>query len=97
MNVVMEKSLNMKNWQKVMTFFNQSWNVTNFAPEFCQICAFFADVKTFSIHFIGSLQNVVNGRFGQRDCHGQLRNDHGEVMEKSCKNNLQCRWEPCCP
>ena len=49
MKVVMVKSWNMKNKQKVWEFCDQSWNFTNFAPEFDQNYAFFADVKKCSI------------------------------------------------
>ena len=49
MKMVMEKSWNMKNEQKVIVFCNQTWNFTNFAPEFDQICAFCANIKKFSI------------------------------------------------
>ena len=34
MKMDMEKSWNMRNWQKVMEFSDQSWNFTNFAFEF---------------------------------------------------------------
>ena len=46
MKVVMEKSWNMKNWQKVMKYCDQSWN---FAPELYQICALLADIQKFII------------------------------------------------
>ena len=32
-------------------FCDHSWNFTNFAPLFDQICAFFADIKKFSKSF----------------------------------------------
>ena len=35
---VMEKSWNMTNLPKVMEFYFQSWNFTNFAPKMYQIC-----------------------------------------------------------
>ena len=49
--MVMEKSWNVKNCQKVIEFCDISWNLTDFAPEFYQICALFADVTKFSIGF----------------------------------------------
>ena len=49
MKMVMEKSLNMKNWPKVMEFYDQSWNFTNFNPELYQICMSFATTKKLSI------------------------------------------------
>ena len=45
MKMVMEKSLNMKNLPKVMEFCDQSWNSTNFAPKFYQICIFLSPLR----------------------------------------------------
>ena len=63
--MVMEKSCNINNWPKVMEFCDQSWNFTNFAPEFYQICTFFATIKKLSIDVKGQLfqtfpQNLAN-------------------------------------
>ena len=49
MKKVMEKSWNMKSWQKVKECYDQSWNVTNLinsSAEGYQICSF---LPTFSI------------------------------------------------
>ena len=48
MKMVIEKSWNMKDWLKVMEFCYQSWNFTNFAPKFYQICMLFATPKELS-------------------------------------------------
>ena len=62
----MEKLWNKKNWQKVMEFCDWSSNYTNFAPELYHICAFFADIKKFSI----SLQSLYFPAFSAkcREC-----------------------------
>ena len=41
----MEKSWDMKNWQTVIEVCDQSWNFSNFVPEFYLNCAFFANIK----------------------------------------------------
>ena len=50
MKMVMEQSWNMIHWPKVMEFCNKSWNLTNFAPEFDQICTFFLNLEKFTIN-----------------------------------------------
>ena len=49
MKMVMEKSWNMKNWQKVLEFYDQSLDLNSFALEFYQIYASFADITKLSI------------------------------------------------
>ena len=44
-----------KNWQKVIKLWDQSRHFINFAPEFHQICALFADITEFSIGLESSL------------------------------------------
>ena len=46
--MVMEKSWNMKNWQKVMEFCDQSWNIFNVAPDFTKF-VFLADIEKISL------------------------------------------------
>ena len=75
MKMVMEKSRNMKNRQKVMEFCDQSWNFTSFAPEFYPICTCFAISFEVCI-FLPFPKNVANAKFKQRD-------GHGNVIEKS--------------
>ena len=43
MKMVMEKSLDMKNWQNVLEFCDQSWNKP-ICPEDYQTCALFDDI-----------------------------------------------------
>ena len=61
---VMKKSYNMKNWQKVMEFCDQSWNVDVFVLEFYKICAFFADIGKFTI----SVENLYSPTLSAK-CH----------------------------
>ena len=42
--MVMGKTWNLKKWQKVMEFCDQSCNFTNFATKFYQIVALFAKI-----------------------------------------------------
>ena len=57
----MEKSWNMKNWQKVRAFCDQS---SNFASTFYQIRASFADIKKSSI----SLESLNLLTFSAKCC-----------------------------
>ena len=65
----------MEKRQKVMEFFDQSWNFIKFASAFYQICAFFADIKKLGI-------SLVSLYLLQKYGHWKFRNSHGEVMEK---------------
>ena len=47
MEMAMEKSWNVKKWQKVMEFCYQ--NVTSSSRDYCQICTLFTDVKKVCI------------------------------------------------
>ena len=49
MKIFMKKSWNIKSWEKLMGFSDKSYDFTNFAPEFYQICTIFADIKKISI------------------------------------------------
>ena len=90
--MVMEKSWNMKNWPKVMEFFNQSWN---FAPKFYKICMFLVTTKKLSSNLESPHFPMFSGKcreckIGKRDGHEKSRNGHGKVMEKT----LSSMWEP---
>ena len=70
----------MINWPKVIEFCVQSWNFSNFAPEFDQICTFFFNLENFdisseSLHFPTFMENKE------------------VVMEKSWNKNVQSLWE----
>ena len=72
---------------KVMKFWDQSWNLTNFAPNCYQICMFFVTVKKLSSnlespHFPMFSAKCRECKFGKRNGHGNSRNGHGKVMEK---------------
>ena len=58
--MVMEKSWNIKKWQKVMEFCDHG---SNFAPESYQICVLFADITLVSIGLESShfLTNSAKG------------------------------------
>ena len=85
--MVMEKSWNMKNCQKVMDFVLISHGIL---PILLQnviefVLFSFADIKKFSIgleslHFRTFPRNVTNAEFEPRYGHGKLRNGHGKVM-----------------
>ena len=78
--MVMERSWNMKNWPKVMDFCDQSWNFSNFAPKFYQICCFFVTTKKLS----SNLESLHSPTFSAK-CHKfkiGKRDGHGNVMEK---------------
>ena len=49
MKMVLEKSWNIKTWQKVNEFCKLSWNLTIFTLEFDTINAVFVAIKKFSI------------------------------------------------
>ena len=75
------------NLPKVMEFCDQSWNLTNFAPKFYQICIFFVTAKKLSsnresLHFLMFSAKCCECKIGKRDGHGKSRNGHGKVMEK---------------
>ena len=59
MKIVIEKSWNIKHWQTVKEFCDQSWNFNIYALEFYQICAFFADILKLSVSFskMSKMQN----------------------------------------
>ena len=64
-----------------MEFCDKSWNFTNFAPAFYQMCAFLAKIKRFVIslespHFMQSLSRemVMENR-------ETVWRSHGKVME----------------
>ena len=85
--MVMEKLWNMKNRPKVMEFYYQLWNFTNFAPKMYQICIFCATTKKLSIdlessHFLTFSAKRCECKIGKRDGHGLSRNGHGKVMGK---------------
>ena len=84
--MVMEKSWNMKSWPKVIQFCDQSWNFTNFAPKFDQICISFVTSKKLSSnlenpHFQTFSAKCRKFKIGKRDGHGKSRNGHGKIME----------------
>ena len=66
------KVMEHKKFPKVMEFCDRSWNFNNFAPQFYQMCAFFADIKKFVQNF-ESLQCLTLSakcrecKFKQRD------------------------------
>ena len=77
----------MKNWPKVMEFCDQSWNFTNFAPKFDQICMFFVTGKKLSSNLESPLFPMFSTKcrecnIGKRNGHGKSRNGHGKVKEK---------------
>ena len=84
---VTEKSWNLyKDWPKVMEFCDQSWNFTNLAPNFYQICMNFATTKKLSSnlespHFPIFSPKCRECKIGKRDSHGKSRNGHGKVMD----------------
>ena len=53
----------MKNLLKLTEYCDQSWNSTNFSPNFT-ILVFFSDILKFSIG--SQIQNVMNAKFEQR-------------------------------
>ena len=86
MKKVMEKSLNMKNWPKVMEFCDQSWNFTNFNPELYQMCMSFATTKKLSID--------VESLIFQRVFCKMKQMQNREERWKSWKNIMSSLWEP---
>ena len=88
--MVMEKSWNMKNWPKVMEFCDESWNFTNFAPQFYQICIFFTAKKLSSNlespHFLSFSTKCRECKIRKRDDHGKSRNGHGKIFCQVCGN-----------
>ena len=72
---------------KVIEFCDQSWNFTNFASKFYQICIFFVSTNNLrsnleSPHFLTFFAKCCECNIGKRDGHGKRRNGHGKVMEK---------------
>ena len=94
--MVMEKSWNMKNLPKVISFCDQSWNFTNFVQILPNLHVFnFVSGKKFNInlespHFAMFSAKCRECKIGKRDGHGKSRNGHGKVME----NILSSMWEP---
>ena len=91
--MVMEKSW--KNWPKVMEFCDQSWNFTNFAPKFYQICIFFVTAKKLS----SNLESPHFQTFSAKYCKCKIvremvMENQVMAMEKSWKNILSSMWEP---
>ena len=93
MKMVIEKSLNMKNWPKVMEFCDQSWNfvishgiLLNLPSNFIKFVCF-VTAKKFSrglesLHFPMFSPKCRECKIGKRDGHGKSRNGHGKVVEK---------------
>ena len=76
----------MINWLKVMEICDQSWNLTNFAPEFDQFVPFFLNLEKFSI----SLQSLHLPTFstqcrGGKICAEMVMENQEMVIEKSWK------------
>ena len=74
----------MNNWQHAKEFCDQSWNITNFAHKYYQICALFADIKKLgigleSLHFP---QDIANVDFEQKHRDWKL-NGYGKIKENS--------------
>ena len=74
---------------------DQSWNFTNFAPNFYHF--FWVTAKKLSRnlespHFLTCSTKCRVWKIGKRHGHGKSRNGHGKVMEKYFVNGL---WEPC--
>ena len=91
--MVMEKSWNMKNWPEV-EFCDQSWNLSNVAPELHQMCTFIATTKKLSInlespHFPTFTAKCYKCKIEKRDGHGKSRNGHGKALlpPNTHKNN----------
>ena len=92
MKIDMEKSWNMKNWPKLMEFCDQSWNSTNFTPNFIKF-VFFVTTKKLSRnlespHFLTFSAKCCECEIRKGYGHGKLRNGHGRVMKKSWTNIL---------
>ena len=74
-----------------MEFCDQSWNFTNFALKFYQICMFFVTAKKLSIN----LERPYFLMFFHAKLGIEMVMENQEmVMEKSWTNNLSSMWEP---
>ena len=78
-----EKSWNMQYWPKVKEFWYQSWNFTNFAPKFYEICKFFATTEKLSIcvesrHFQMFSTKCREWKIEKRDGHEKRKKNHFE-------------------
>ena len=76
MRMVMEKSLNMKNWQKIMevyALFSDNKKLS---------------IGLESLHFPTFSANVANADFKQRDGHRKLKDSHGQFTEKKFGKSL---------
>ena len=51
MKMALGQPWNLKNWQKVVTFCDQLWNLKSFAHEHHHICTFLANIMKFSTSF----------------------------------------------
>ena len=75
-----------------MEFCYQSWNFTNFAPEFYHILyVFFATTKDLSIdveifHFLMLSEKCCECKIKKIDGHRKLRNGHGKICCQVCGN-----------
>ena len=69
----------MKNWQKVIEYYNQSCHFNIFALEFYKICTFFVKIQKSSLKF---RQNLKNAKLEQSD-------GHGKVMEKLLTKSVE--------
>ena len=47
--MVMEMTMNVKKCQRVMDYWDQLWNLTNFATKLYRTSLFFANIKKLSI------------------------------------------------
>ena len=90
MKMVMEQSLNMKIWPKVMEFCDQSLNSTNFAPKLDQICIYFVTTKKLSSN-LESHVFVANAKSGRE----MVMENQEMVMDKSWENISSSMWELC--
>ena len=78
-----------------MEFCDQSWNSTNFAPEFYQICKKKKRKIVTTKKLSSDLESPNFPRFsakrreckiGKRDGHGKSRNGHGKISFQVCGN-----------
>ena len=84
--MVMERSLNMKNWQNVMEFCDYSLNFKNFSPKFYVVPLLLNLSLVQKVYIFRPFpQNVSNTKFEQRDGQGKSRKTD---MEKSWKQKL---------
>ena len=90
--MVMEKSWNMRNWQKVIVFCDHSWNFINFVPRLCNFVCFDATTKKSSIdikslHFQTFSAKRCKCKIKKRDGHVKIKKwswkSHGKNVVKS--------------